>query len=274
MLDIAGQPMLGRMLERVRRANTIDELLVATTSDPSDDILEQFCWKQDLPCYRGSLLDVLDRCYQAASNCRADVVIRLTADCPLIDPDVIDRTVHAYFGLDISQASTPILGLPDPDLPGPFDFAADRLPPPWDRTLPIGLDVEVCSFAALQRAWEHADQPFQREHVLPYLYEGVTFSSSSPPASSTWYLQTGITPRGFRVALLNHRPDMGFQRWTVDTPADLEFVRQVYAHFVGQPDFSWMDVVRLLEHEPGLASINAGVTHKSAFDVDHRSGSG
>jgi spore coat polysaccharide biosynthesis protein SpsF len=160
--------------------------------------------------------------------------------------------------------------LPDNFSPGasPFDFAANRLPPPWKRTLPIGLDIEVCSFASLQRAWKESSQPYQREHVLPYLYEGVSFSESNPSPAQAWYIESGTTPRGFRVALLNHFPDYGSLRWTVDTPADLEFVRQIFTHFEGQSDFGWQEVLALLEQEPGLSSINADVKHKSAFDVD------
>ena len=130
--------------------------------------------------------------------------------------------------------------------------------------------MEVCSFESLQRAWKEADRPYQREHVLPYLYEDVSLSRSNPSLDSAWYVQTGRTPRGFRVALLNHSPDYGAMRWTVDTPADLEFVRQVYARLAGHTDFTWMDVLSILEKEPELTSINAGVQHKSAFDVDHR----
>ncbi len=278
MLDIAGKPMLQHMLDRVRRANSLDDVVVATTTDPTDDILEQYCQEQGIPYHRGSLQDVLERFYQAANKFRADVIVRLTADCPLIDPAVLDRTVATFLGNIDFQAPLPDPIFPDASdsfhpTPGSFDFAANRLPPPWNRTLPIGLDVEVCSFESLQRAWKEADQPFQREHVLPYLYEDVSLSRSNPPLESGWYVQTGRTPRGFRVALLNHSPDYGAMRWTVDTPADLEFVRQVYVRLAGHADFTWVDILDLLESEPELATINAGVQHKSAFDVDQRTGS-
>jgi spore coat polysaccharide biosynthesis protein SpsF len=272
MIDIAGKPILQHMLERLRRATSLDGVALATTVDPSDDILERFCKKQDLPCYRGSLQDVLDRYYQAANQFRADVIVRLTADCPLIDPDVLDLTVSAFLGqllpLDLPASSQ----LPDNySLSAyPFHFTANRLPPPWKRTLPIGLDVEVSSFDALQRAWKEAREPHQREHVMPYLYEGVTFLESQPSSNPPWYIEHGITPRGFNVALLNHSPDYGSLRWTVDTPVDLKFVREIYKRFDGRDDFSWQDVLALLEREPGLASINADVKHKSAFDVDER----
>ena len=129
----------------------MDEVAVATTTDVSDDPIEAFCKSNKVPVYRGDVFDVLDRYYQAARAFQADVIVRLTADCPLLDPYVVDQTVRRFFA-------------------DGADFAANRLPPPFKRTFPIGLDTEVCSFAALERAWKEADQKYQREHVMPYLY--------------------------------------------------------------------------------------------------------
>jgi len=212
---------------------------------------------------------VLDRFYQAATQFQADVIIRLTADCPLLDHDVIDRTISVYLG-NSPASDTSLDSLTDHHFLQPIDFAANRLPPPWQRTLPIGLDVEVCSFGALQRAWIEASQPYHREHVMPYLYEGVVFAKQALSVGDEWYIQHSTTPRGFKVALLNHFPDHGALRWTVDTPADLEFVRRVYTYFDGQAGFGWQRVLELLRTEPELAFINNEVRHKTAFDVDKR----
>ena len=271
--QLAGRPLLQFMLERVAQSKLIDSFVVATTRDPSDDPLAGFCQELKIACFRGSMHDVLDRFYQAALLFHADVVIRLTADCPLIDPDLIDHTITVFSGNPLPpQPKTPSQ-LPDvpPSGPFPLDFAADRLPPPWKRTLPIGLDVEVCSMGALQRAWQETSEPYQREHVLPYIYEGITFPEPTPQPAQDWYVEHDLTPNGFRIALLNHFPDYGALRWTVDTSADLEFVQQVVKRFEGQPAFTWLDVLALLEREPELAAINAHVMHKSAFDVDQRS---
>jgi spore coat polysaccharide biosynthesis protein SpsF len=271
-MEIAAKPMLQHVVERTRQANLVDEVLVATTIDPSDDILEQFCQRQSIPFFRGSSQDVLDRIYQAARIHAAQVIIRLTADCPLLDPELIDLTLGAFLGHDVNRnTSLPsILEVEDSLGDFPFDFAANRLPPPWKRTLPIGLDVEVCSMSALQRAWQQADKPHQREHVMPFLYEGVVFSPPSQASGREWYVERGSTPSGFKVALLNHDPDYGALRWTVDTPADLEFVRQVYSHFTDEPIFGWQRILALVRQFPELESINADVQHKSAFDVDSR----
>ena len=263
---ILGQPMLGRVVGRARRARLIQEVVVATSQDPSDDPVAAFCQQSGIPFTRGSMHDVLDRYYQAALRFQAEVIVRLTADCPLLDPGLVDATVHAFLGRPVQMSGLRLSlagranGEKIPYRPAAnptgfaADFAANRLPPPWRRTFPIGLDTEVCSFQALERAWQEADQPYQREHVMPYLYN----QAGRPPE------------RRFRVLLLDHEPDYGALRWTVDTPQDLEMVRQVYAHLGEREDFSWYDVLDLLAQRPELAQINAQVHHKSAFDVDER----
>lgn len=241
LLDIAGQPMLAHVIERTGRANTVDQVVVATTTDPADDPVETFCKTESVLCYRGSQYDVLDRYYQAARVCRAEIIVRITADCPIIDPGVIDKTVYAFLG--ITNAT------PNSQVALPYDFAANRLPPPWGRTYPIGLDTEVCSFDGLELAWIEAKLPHQREHVMPFFYE---------------------QPKRFRILLINHDPDYGSLRWTVDTPEDLELVRQIFGYFPGRNDFSWLEVLALFERYPELAQINSQVLHKNYLEIDTR----
>jgi len=255
LLDIAGQPMLVRVIERTRRAHTLDGIAVATTVDPADDPVERMCSEQRYPCYRGSSQDVLDRYYQAARIYGADVIVRVTGDCPVIDPEIIDATVKIFF----TEAES--------------GFAATRLPPPWRRTLPIGLDAEVVSFASLERAWREADQPFHREHVMPFFYEGTPPDlqvRASLGSSPTWYVAHGISLRGFKVAVLNHDPDYGDLRWTVDTPDDLALLRQIFAHFPGCETFPWQDILALFEREPDLGRINSAVRHKDFRESERR----
>jgi spore coat polysaccharide biosynthesis protein SpsF len=246
LCDLGGQPMLTRVVERVQRATTLDMVLVATTSDRSDDPVEIVCRARNYPLYRGDMLDVLNRYYQAALQSKADIIVRITADCPVIDAAVIDLVIKKF-------------------LQTGADFAANRLPPPWKRTFPIGLDVEVCTFIALERAWKEADQKFQREHVMPFIYEGIPVDAFDMTRTA---LQ--VSPRGFQVLLVNHLPDLGSKRWTVDTAEDLELMQRVYAHFEGRDDFTWLDVLALFEREPELVNINSNVAHKSAFDTDRR----
>jgi spore coat polysaccharide biosynthesis protein SpsF len=241
LADIAGQPMLSRVYIRTSRAATVTETIFATTTVSSDDPVAEYCDFAGIPFTRGNLHDVLDRYYQTAKDARADVVVRITADCPVIDPVLIDNCVNTL-------------------LKGPFDFVCNRLPPPFTRTYPIGLDTEVCTFPTLEKAWTEATETFHREHVLPYLYEGVELTAESRT------LTTGVSPRGFKIAQLHHPTDFGDYRWTVDTPEDLEFMRKLYARFNERDDFSWKDVLQVVHDNPELAAINSAVRHKTLYD--------
>ncbi|HUI89688.1 MAG TPA: glycosyltransferase family protein [Anaerolineales bacterium] len=242
---IAGQPMLQRVFVRTSRAAAVNETIFATTTDSSDDPVAEYCSFSGIPFTRGSLYDVLDRYYRAAKESKADIVARITADCPVIDPALIDDVVNTL-------------------IDGKYDFVCNRLPPPWHRTYPIGLDTEACTFRALATAWQEAKEPQHREHAMPYFYEGVELRRQSRT------LEAGLSPRGFKVALLHHTTDFGDYRWTVDTPEDLEFMRQVYSRFEGRDDFSWKEVLDLVHNEPALMQINAGVKHKTLKDIDKR----
>jgi spore coat polysaccharide biosynthesis protein SpsF len=230
--EAGGRVLLDRMVERARRAKTVDRVVVATTTDPSDDAIAAFCTQNQIEFTRGSLNDVLDRYYQAALQYGAGIVVRLTGDCPLVDPMLMDDVVNA---LITEQA----------------DFTCNRLPPPFTRTYPIGLDVEAVTFGALERAWREASEKHEREHVMPYLYE---------------------VPGRFKVVQLNFTEDLGSLRWTLDTPQDLEFLRAVYASLDNRNDFSWLEVLKLVQEQPELTEINAGVKHKSMYDTDARVG--
>lgn len=245
LADIAGQPMLTRVYTRASRAQTLDEVIFATTTDASDDPVAEYCDFSGIPFTRGSLFDVLDRYYQTALQVNADIVVRITADCPVIDPVLIDNVVNTL-------------------LEDEFDFVCNRLPPPWNRTYPIGLDVEACTFKILKKAWKEAKEPQHREHVMPYFYEGVQLTVVSRQLSA------GTSPRGFKVALLNNINDFGDYRWTVDTPEDLEFMRQIYSRFNERDDFTWSEVLDLVHDNPELIEINAGVKHKTLKDIDKR----
>jgi spore coat polysaccharide biosynthesis protein SpsF len=230
LMELGGRTVLDRMVERVQKSRKVDQVVVATTTDDSDEPIVKFCNENSIPVFRGSLPDVLDRYYQAALQYKADIVVRLTGDCPLIDPQLIDDTITALIEKDA-------------------DFACNRLPPPFSRTYPIGLDVEAVTFEALERAWIEATEKHDREHVLPYLYE--------------------ISDR-FRVVQLNYTEDLGKMRWTLDTPEDLLLLREVIKRLNGRNDFTWLQVLDLFQQDPALAMLNESVKHKSMFDVEKR----
>ncbi|MGA2700868.1 MAG: glycosyltransferase family protein [Isosphaeraceae bacterium] len=150
LLDLAGEPMLARVVHRMQRAEELDEVVIATTTEPADDILSALCADRGWPCFRGSQDDVLDRYYQAAQEHRADLVVRVTSDCPLIEPEVIDRVVRELLN------RCP-----------PADYACNVLP---RRTYPRGLDVEAFWFETLKVLWQEDQNPAWREHVNQFLH--------------------------------------------------------------------------------------------------------
>src|SRR4051812_42983440 len=149
-MPLAGVPLLARMLERVRAAKTPIDVVVATTTDASDDAVAALTPRCDARVFRGHPTDLLDRHYQAAREAKADVVVKIPSDCPLIDPAIIDRVLGVWNGSA-----------------GAFDFVSNLHP----ATYPDGNDVEVMSMAALETAWREAKRPHEREHTTPFLWD-------------------------------------------------------------------------------------------------------
>lgn len=230
-LPSAGDPdltVLDWVVGRAACAPSVDVVVVATSTDASDDVLAELCAARGYRCERGSLDDVLDRFTGAARAVDAREVVRLTADCPLVDPAVIEEVLRAHRR---SRA----------------DFTANRLPPPHPRTFPVGLDVEIADRAALERAWAEACEPHHREHVMPYLYE---------------------EPGRFRVHVVDTPLDAGQVRWTVDTRADLEAVRALVRLAGADMTTPWRRLLEVWRSHPELAALNAGVVQRTGRHVD------
>jgi spore coat polysaccharide biosynthesis protein SpsF (cytidylyltransferase family) len=217
LMDLAGRPMIARVAARARRIPGIAELIVATPDGPADaELRRTVSTLEGVTLFSGSENDVLDRYYQAAKKCQADVVLRATADCPFIDPEVAGRVLKAL-------------------LDKRADFAANNEP----LTFPHGLDVEAFTFAALEAAWREAKEPSQREHVSPFIRRNRS---------------------RFKAAFVKHDKDIHALRWTVDEAADLEFARAVAGRLGGRADEAgFQEIVDLLEREPNLTRINAGI---------------
>lgn len=176
---ILGEPMLARHIERLRRSRKIDPLVIATSSEPSDDPLAELCAQMGVHCHRGSLNDVLDRFYQAAKPLQPDHLLRLTGDCPLADPDVIDACIEFH-------------------LAGGYDYTTNALQP----TFPDGLDVEVFRFKCLEEAWAEASLPSEREHVTPFIYrrpERFRIGHYRQERDLSWLRWTVDQPEDFQV---------------------------------------------------------------------------
>ncbi len=152
MLNILGKPVLWHVVNRVSKARLIDGLIVATTVNSEDDILVEFCKSNGVLVFRGSEKDVLDRYYQCAKEYNIKDTVRITADCPLHDPNVIDKVIKEYLG-------------------GDCDYACNTI----EYSFPDGFDVEIFSFTALEDAWKNAKLTSEREHVTPYIRKNEKF---------------------------------------------------------------------------------------------------
>lgn len=213
MAPVAGKPMLLRQLERLGRAQGIDEIVVATSTESEDSVIAKLCDEADITCFRGSLHDVLGRYVQAAIASKADTVLRLTADCPLTDPEVVDGLISHFAS-------------------GPYDYVSNTL----ERTWPHGLDVEAMTFDALESAGESTHDPYDREHVTPFLYRH---------------------PDRFRLGSYTGNENWSALRLTVDYPEDLELIRHVYdALYPENAAFTTGDVMRYLDANPNIRAIN------------------
>lgn len=205
---LVGAPMLQRQIERVRRAKRIGTLVVATSVDPSDHAVEALCRDIGVACHRGPLDDVLARFQGAAERFGpTDHIVRLTGDCPLADWDVIDATITRH-----------------------LDAGADYTSNTLELTFPKGQDVEVFRAEHLAAAAREASDPYEREHVTPFLYRH---------------------PERFKLANLARTPPLPDLRWTVDTPDDFAFVTRVYeALWPKNPAFTSNDVLKLTAADP------------------------
>jgi spore coat polysaccharide biosynthesis protein SpsF len=180
LLPLLGRPILSRVVERTARASRVDEVVVATTIDPADDAIVELAAAEGWAVERGSETDLLDRYVRAARAHDAEVVVRITSDCPLVDPAVVDQTIEAF-------------------VDGAADYASSSLEP---RTFPRGLDVEVVAREALERAWREDADPAWREHATPYLYrhpERFHLVRVSAPDDQSDHRWTVDTPEDYEL---------------------------------------------------------------------------
>lgn len=224
LMDVAGVPMLARHVERLQRAVRVDEVVVATTREPADDAIAQLCQQRGWACFRGSEHDVLDRYVEAARAHAADVVVRTTADCPLIDPAIVDAVVAAVIDAETH-----------------CDYASNCWP---DYSYPRGLDVEVFTRAALERAAREDTDALTREHVTAYMLEH---------------------PERFRPRGVPLVPPCAELRWTVDTEEDLELLRRICAELDDdrQP---WTAALAICNQHPEWPLLNRHVRQKGVRD--------
>jgi spore coat polysaccharide biosynthesis protein SpsF len=221
--DLEGKPVLMRIVERVRGVHAVDGAVVLVPMTDRDAPLRSFCDAAGIDCFAGDEHDVLARFAAALAVYPCDRLVRITADCPLVDPSVLDDllTLHRNAGVDYAAVATGAIP-PSPNL----------------RRFPDGLDAEAVDVCALRIAADEAVDPFEREHVTPFIWR---------------------RPERFTHALLEASTDLGDERWTIDHPEDLELVRRIYAALGADRAFGYADVIALLEAEPELRLLNASL---------------
>lgn len=222
--QISGKPMLQHVVERISHSQFIDQIIVATTTLHEDNAVEEFCIKNNYAYYRGSSDDVLSRYFETAKKYCIDIIVRITSDCPLIDPQIIDTMLNNFLSANKS---------------GHVDYLSNVA----KRTFPRGLDVEIFSFAALEKTHNEAKENFEREHVTPFIYR---------------------RQNEFHISNYENEKDYSFHRWTVDTEEDFKLVSEIYsALYEPNSIFYFEDILRLFEKRPELISINQNVRQKS-----------
>ncbi|MBA4407773.1 acylneuraminate cytidylyltransferase [bacterium] len=221
--ELSNKPMLWHIVNRLSHSKIIDEVIVATTDLPEDDEVQKFCETNNVLFYRGSSEDVLSRYYETALKFNAEIIIRITSDCPVIDPIIIDTMLEYYFQENES---------------GRLGYLSNVHP----RTFPRGLDTEIFTFTALGKTYNEATQDYEREHVTPYIYNH---------------------PELFSIKNFANEKDYSFHRWTVDTREDFMLIDEIYKALYRKDElFLFEDIIKLFERRPDLFSINQNVKQK------------
>ncbi len=206
LMKIGDKTLLEHIVLRSMKSKLATEVVVLTTVEKQDDMIAEFCKEKGMTFTRGSENDVLDRFYQASKGMNLDTIVRLTADCPFMDPVLIDETIE-----NLSKYKV--------------DYSATRLPPPWERTWPIGLDIEVVRFKTLQKVWNEAVETYQRVHVMPYIYDN---------------------PEKFKIYISECSEAIGEMRWTVDTAEDLFQLNAIYETLENKNEYSWRNILKVV----------------------------
>lgn len=215
MMEVNGKPMIYWQIKRILEAKSVNKLVVATSIDPTDDVLEDFLKANSVEVHRGSLDNVLSRFNGAADNYLCDALIRLTGDCPLVMPKLIDEMVERFYELDV-------------------DYLSNTLEP----TFPDGLDVEILNPKALKMLESYKLEEKELEHVTYGVY---------------------TRPQIFKLSNFVNSFDQSSERWTVDHREDLDFIRAIFAEFLGsEQKFSYQEVCEFLAGHPKLKSQIGG----------------
>lgn len=223
LVQIKGKPLLYYVLRQVQSAKLIDDVIVATTTKKSDDNIVKLCVELGIKYFRGSEKDVLDRFYQCAKKFKLNVIVRISADSPLIDPFVINSVIQKFLKNDYDYVSNNI----------------DKKEGRWKDSFcnyPIGMVVEIATFQTLKKAWLEAKKPSEREHVFPYVQSH---------------------PKKFSITNLKMRKNLSYIRCTVDKKVDLKFVKKILDNISARKKrIVIKDLMKIIKKYPNIIQIN------------------
>lgn len=224
MKHLQNKPVLWHVHNRLSFAKKINKIIIATTILKEDDIIKSFCEDNNISFFRGSAENVLSRYFLTAQKFHCENIIRVTSDCPLIDPAILDFMIEEFFRAKNTHQN--------------IDYLSNSL----QRTFPRGLDAEIFTFKALEKTFNEANEPYEKEHVTPYIYQH---------------------PKLFKLKNYSFNKDYSNLRWTLDTQEDFELIKEIYADLYNQNKiFLFDDILALIEKKPYLKKFNAGIKQK------------
>jgi len=215
-----GITVLESLLNQLNYSKLLNDKIIATTSNSEDDVIFNFCKSKEIKCYRGSQDDVLDRYYNCAKKFSINTIIRITSDCPLMDPQVIDDVIDFY-------------------LKNSYDYVNNF----YKRTYPYGNDVEIFSIKVLEKVWEKATKPSEREHVTPYIYNN---------------------PGEFSLGWIENKENLSEFHWTIDRKEDLIFVQNIFKKISKRP-ILMKDIIDVIKDDPSLLEINKNTNPNEGY---------
>ena len=214
LLKIENKNLLEHLFSQLSHSTQIDKKIIATTINKIDDEIENFAKLQNITFFRGNPLDVLDRYYRCAKFFNLETIVRISGDAPLIDPSIVDKTIEYYKKNN-------------------FDYVSNF----FNRSYPIGTEIEIFSFKTLEKCWMNAKKSSEKEHVTPFIYNN---------------------PELFKIGHIEYKKNISHLHWTVDQIEDFKFVELIFKKIKKRPIL--MDnILELLENEPELLEINKNI---------------
>jgi len=215
-----GITILESLLNQLNYSRLLNDKIIATTLNSEDDVIVNFCESKGIKCFRGSVNDVLDRYHKCAKKFSINTIIRITSDCPLMDPQVVDDVIDFY-------------------LKNSYDYVNNF----YKRTYPYGNDVEIFSLKVLEKVWEKATKPSEREHVTPYIYNN---------------------PDEFSLGWIENKENLSEFHWTVDRKEDLIFVQKIFKKISKRP-ILMKDIIDVIKDDPSLLEINKNTNPNEGY---------